>query len=82
MVVVLSYKGKVDKLNGTKNLPMTVGITVLFLKNGIIPKTSFVAPLCDVTGCLIIIKKVMIPTHEIKNGSNFFKLNFKCRMKK
>ena len=44
MVEALLYSGNVDKLKGTKNLPMMVGITVLFLKKGIIPNTSTVAP--------------------------------------
>ena len=49
MVEALSYKGNVDRLNGTKNLEMIVGITVLFLKNGMIPNTSIVAPVFDDT---------------------------------
>ena len=78
MVEVLLYNGNVDKLIGTKNFPMIVGITVLFLKKGIIPNTSTGTPDFATTFFLIVKKKMNIPSHPIPNGINrarFFILN-------
>ena len=85
IVEALLYKGNVDKLNGTKNLPMMVGMTVLFLKNGMIPNTSTGAPDLATTFFLKVKKKMKMPSQAIPKGisrARFLILNLLAVKKK